>query len=367
VLSRLRELPGLVSAAECGELRSALAEVCAGRGFLIQGGDCAETFDSLSSIAIQSRRRLLASMAAGITEHSGLPAVLIGRIAGQYAKPRSSDAEQLAAATIPSYRGDMVNSRSPSAASRLADPGRMLTAYFHAAAAMNALRVRQRDGSRVFTSHEALVLDYEAALARFDPDANSWYGSSAHLLWAGERTRGTGDAHVRFLAGLANPVAVKIGPSATPADLLALCDLLDPDRQPGRLTLITRLGVRVLPEALPPLVRAVTAAGHPVVWACDPMHGNTRQTKSGYKTRDVAAIIAEIRGFFAVHRDLGTHPGGVHLEFAGEHVTECVGGYATPVAEDRVPHRYQSACDPRLNPAQALECAVAVAAELTRR
>ena len=230
---------------------------------------------------------------------------------------------------------------------------------------MNALRIGPADEPRIYASHEALVLGYEEALARFDRPTAEWFSSSAHLLWAGERTRHSDGAHVHFLAGLANPVAVKIGPAATPAELCELCKRLNPARRSGRLSFITRLGASAVATVLPPLVRAVTDIGHPVVWVCDPMHGNTRRTKSGYKTRDVAVIIAEIRSFFAVHRALGTHPGGIHLELAGEHVTECVGGSASPVAEDQVPRRYQTACDPRLSPAQALECADVVAAELS--
>jgi 3-deoxy-7-phosphoheptulonate synthase len=369
VLRRLRELPGLVPADECTALLHSLAQVALGSGFLIQGGDCAETFGSLSTIGLHSRCRLLTSMARTVTKRSGLPAVIVGRIAGQYAKPRTSAAEDVVAdgtpATVPSYRGDLVNAAAPHPAARRPDPARMLTSYLHAAAAMNALRIRPAGEPWIYTSHEALVLGYEEALARFDPQTGEWFSSSAHLLWIGERTRARDGAHVRFLSGLANPVAVKIGPSARPAEVRELCEILNPARLPGRLTLVTRLGSAAVAAVLPPLIQAVAGAGHPAVWVCDPMHGNTRRTKSGYKTRDVAAVIAEIRGFFAVHRALGTHPGGIHLELAGEHVTECVGGSASPVAEDQVPRRYQTACDPRLSPAQALECAAVVAGELS--
>ena len=374
VLARIRELPGLVSAQECGALLDRLGQVAAGQAFLIQGGDCAETFDALSAIGLNSRCRLLISMSHTVTGQCGLDSVIVGRVAGQYAKPRSAAAEQVTAggvtATVSSYRGDMINAAAPDPAGRQPDPARMLTAYFHAAAAVNALRIRPVSEPVVYTSHEALTLGYEEALARFDWDDDhradgQWYGSSGHLLWAGERTRDPGGAHIHFLSGLANPVAVKIGPTATPAEVLEVCDVLNPARVPGRLSLITRLGAGAVTAVLPPLVRAVTTAGHPVVWVCDPMHGNTRRTKTGYKTRDVAAVLAEIRGFFAVHRAFGTHPGGIHLELAGEHVTECVGGIASPVAEDQVPRRYHTACDPRLSPAQALECAAVVAAELS--
>jgi 3-deoxy-7-phosphoheptulonate synthase len=366
VLGRLRELPGLVSGSECAELISALAGVAGGRGFLLQGGDCAETFDALSSIGLHSRCRLLSSMARTVTASSGLSTVIVGRIAGQYAKPRSAATEDIGQTSLPSYRGDMINSLAADPSARQPDPFRMLTAYFHSAAAMNALRLRAADEPRVYISHEALVLGYEEALVRLVQDPWHWFGASAHLLWIGDRTRDPGGAHVRFLSGLANPVGVKIGPTCAPGDVVALCEALNPGRVAGRVTLITRLGASAVATALPPIIRAVTDAGHPVVWVCDPMHGNTRRTVSGYKTRDVAAIIAEIRGFFAVHREQGTHPGGIHLELAGEHVTECVGGGVNPVAEDRVPHAYQSACDPRLSPAQALECAAVVAAELNR-
>jgi len=366
VLSRVRELPALVSAAECAELADALAGVAAGRGFVVQGGDCAETFGSLSGIGLNSRCRLLGSMARTVTATSGLPAVIVGRLAGQYAKPRSAATEDVGAVRLPTYRGDLVNSATADPAARRPDPSRMLTAYFHAAAALNALRLRPAEEPKIFASHEALVLGYEEALTRADPETGRWFGSSAHLLWAGERTRARDGAHVRFLSGLANPVAVKIGPAAAPADVAALCAALNPERVPGRLTLITRLGGPAVAAALPPLIRAVTTAGHPVVWMCDPMHGNTRLTRTGYKTRDMAVILAEIRGFFTAHRACGSHPGGVHLELAGEHVTECVGGCVNPVAEDTVPHAYHTACDPRLSPAQALECAAVVAAELGR-
>jgi 3-deoxy-7-phosphoheptulonate synthase len=365
----IRTMPGLVPAGECAALLDSMAEVAAGRRFLVQGGDCAETFDSLSGIALNSRCRLLTSMARTVTAQAGLEAVIVGRMAGQYAKPRSAAAEEVPAGggvvTVSSYRGDMINSVAPDPDSRRPDPTRMATSYFHAAAALNALRTRPASEPWIYTSHEALVLDYEEALARFDHAAGQWYGSSAHLLWAGERTRQCDGAHVRFLAGLANPLAVKIGPAATPADVRELCEALNPGRVPGRLALITRLGAAAAGMMLPPLIRAVTEAGQPVVWVCDPMHGNTRRARSGHKTRDVAAVIAEIRAFFAAHRALGSHPGGIHLELAGEHVTECVGGLASPVSEDQVRHRYRTACDPRLNPAQALECAAVVAAELT--
>jgi len=366
VLRRIREPPGLVSAAECDELSHAVAEVAAGRRFIVHGGDCAETFSALSSIGLRSRCRLLTSMARTVTAGSGLPAVIVGRIAGQYAKPRSSATERTGTGSLPSYRGDMVNSAAPDPAERQADPSRMLTAYLHSAAAMNALRLRPAGEPRIYSSHEALVLGYEEALARFDQEAEWWFGSSAHLLWVGERTRSCDGAHVQYLSGVANPVAAKIGPTATPGEVLRLCEILNPGRVPGRLVLITRLGASAVAAALPPLVRAVTDAGHPVAWVCDPMHANTRRTRSGYKTRDVAAILAEIRGFFAVHRQYGTHPGGIHLELAGEHVTECVGGCVNPVAEDQVPRGYQTACDPRLSPAQALECAAVAAAELSK-
>jgi 3-deoxy-7-phosphoheptulonate synthase len=369
VVRRIREMPGLVPATECAALLDSLARVADGQGFLVQGGDCAETFGSLSGIGLNSRCRLLTSMARTVTAQAGLDTVIVGRIAGQYAKPRSSPVEQIQAAggvtTMPSYRGDMINSAPPDSLSREPAPARMVTSYLHAAAALNALRIRPASEPWIYSSHEALVLDYEEALARVDQQAGAWYGSSGHLLWVGERTRRADGAHVRFLSGLANPVAVKIGPAVTPAEVVDLCETLNPDRIPGRLSLIARLGAAAVGTALPPLVRAVWAAGHPVVWVCDPMHGNTRRTRTGYKTRDVAAVIAEIRGFFAVHRAYGTHPGGIHLELAGEHVTECVGGIASPVAEDEVPRRYQSACDPRLSPAQSLECAAVVAAELT--
>lgn len=412
VTDRLATLPQLVTAAEVGRLRARLADVCRGRGFVLQAGDCAETFASLSGRGLFRRAQLLLQMSTIVAFASGLPVTTIGRIAGQLAKPRSSPVERVrtpsGTVTLPSYRGDMVNGRETTADARRADPFRLVRSYYYSAAVLNILRslpdrgdlslpalhrsveesltrrgpsgelTRHRgylDGMsevlrlhrsgvvtsavpEIFTSHEALILPYEEALTRADD--GGWFASSGHLLWIGERTRGVDDAHVHFAAGIANPVAVKIGPTATAAEVLALCRRLNPERIPGRLTLVTRLGAENVASALPPLVRAVRLAGEPVVWMCDPMHGNTLRSRTGLKTRRFEDVVAELRGFFAVLRAEGTHPGGIHLEVAGEDVTECVGG-TPPVREEDLPLRYESACDPRLNRRQALELALVTA------
>jgi 3-deoxy-7-phosphoheptulonate synthase len=402
--AELATMPPLVVAPEVAMLRERLAAVARGEAFLLQGGDCAETFAGTTAESLWATARTLLQMAVVLTYGAGVPVVKVGRWAGQYAKPRSQprDANGLA-----SYRGDAVNGLG--AGERVADPRRMLTAYARSAMTLNLLRAfagggladlravhdwnidfvrRSPAGQRyeqlatgidralifmracgvadpatrgveLYASHEALLLPYERALTR---DGTALSG---HLLWVGERTRSVHGPHLDWAAGIDNPVAVKIGPTVTGAEAVAIADRLDPDRMPGRLTLITRMGAAAVRTALPPVVSAVQASGHPVVWACDPMHGNTRDS-GGRKTRHVDDVLTELRGFFAVHRELGTHPGGLHVELTGQNVTECLGG-AHQLAEQDLDARYETACDPRLNPEQALEIAFLVAEMLQGR
>jgi 3-deoxy-7-phosphoheptulonate synthase len=417
VLQQIAALPPLVFAGEARTLQASLAQVAAGHGFLLQAGDCAESFDAFSANNIRDKLKVILQMAVVLTYGAGLPVVKVGRIAGQFAKPRSAPVEVLDGVELPSFRGDMVNGIEPTAEARRPDPGRMLRAYHQAAATLNLLRAftkggfadlhqvhtwnqefvaRSPAGRRYdatadaidralrfmtacgievaatpalhevdfYTSHEALLLGFEQAMTRQDSLTGGWYDTSAHLLWIGERTRQPGGAHVEFLAGVGNPIGVKVGPSATPDELVATCRRLDPQRVPGRLTLIARLGAARVQSALPPLVGAVAGAGHPVVWTCDPMHGNTFVGPSGHKTRRFDDVMAELAGFFAVHRSLGTHPGGIHVELTGDDVTECLGG-ADEIEDGHLSRRYETACDPRLNASQALELAFQVA-ELLR-
>ncbi|GAC1325002.1 MAG: 3-deoxy-7-phosphoheptulonate synthase class II [Mycobacteriales bacterium] len=413
VVAELAGLPPLVVAAECAALRERLAAVARGEAFLLQGGDCAETFAAATAEQIREKTKTLLQMAIVLTYGASVPVVKVGRIAGQFAKPRSSDTELVDGAVLPSYRGDAVNGFERTLDSRTPDPRRMLQAYHCSAATLNLLRAfatggfadlravhdwnkdfvrRSAAGQRyeamasdidralafmracgvdldtidsarsveLYASHEALLLDYESALTRIDERAGAGYDLSAHMVWVGERTRGIDGAHVAFAAGIENPVGVKLGPRTTPAEAVALVERLDPQRAPGRLTLITRLGAGRVAELLPPLVSAVSATGHPVVWACDPMHGNTVESASGYKTRHFDDVMAEVRGFFEVHHALGSYPGGLHIELTGEDVTECLGGGEALVEAD-LAGRYETACDPRLNTGQALEVAFLVA------
>jgi len=411
VLDRLAALPPLVFAGEMQSLTSHLSQVAAGEAFVLQAGDCAESFD-FSADSIRDKLKVVLQMAVVLTYGAGLPVVKMGRIAGQFAKPRSSPTETVGGVELPSFRGHMVNDSAPNAEARVANPERMVQAYNQSASTMNLLRAftkggfadltkvhvwnqefvaRSSEGVRYgliaseihralqfmaacgidlegestfhqvdfWTCHEALLLGYEEALTRQDSLTGAWYDCSAHLLWVGERTRRIDGAHVRFLSGVENPVAVKLGPTSTPGEVLALCDTLNPGRVPGRLTLITRLGAQKVEALLPPLVRAVQASGHPVVWVCDPMHGNT-VTASGRKTRRFDDILSEIRSFFAVHRAEGSWPGGVHVELTGEDVTECLGG-SEAVLDDHLSDNYTTMCDPRLNARQSIELAFDVA------
>jgi 3-deoxy-7-phosphoheptulonate synthase len=414
---RLRSLPPLVFAGEARSLLAGLGEVAEGRAFLLQAGDCVESFRDHSAPAIREKLKVLLQMSAVLTFGATLPVVKVGRIAGQFAKPRTSGTEVVDGVELPSFRGHTVHSDTPTPEERVPDPARMIQGYYQAASTLNLLRAFTKGGFadltqvhnwnrefvaaspagrryeiladeieralrfmqavgidlatmptlhevNVWTSHEGLLLDYEEALTRVDSLTGRWYDCSAHMLWIGDRTRDPEGAHVGFFAGVNNPIGVKIGPTASPADVLALCERLNPDRIPGRLTLITRLGARAVLELLPPLLRAVTEAGHPVVWACDPMHGNLVRTASGVKTRQFDAIMAELEAFFVAHREVGTWPGGVHIEFTGEDVTECLGG-SEAVLEEQLDHRYETLCDPRLNARQSLDLAFRVA-ELMR-
>jgi 3-deoxy-7-phosphoheptulonate synthase len=416
VLEQLRVLPPLVFAGESRELTESLAAVAEGKAFLLQAGDCAESFDTVAD-SIRDRLRVILQMAVVLTYFTGVPVVKIGRIAGQFAKPRSNDTETIDGVELPAFRGHIVNDVGFTTGERTADPQRLLTAYNRAAATLNLLRAFTKGGfaslSRVhqwnrefvasspagqryealadeidravqfmsacginsetltdlrqvdfYTSHEALLLDYEEALTRQDSLTGDWYDCSAHMLWIGERTRQLDGAHVEFLRGVRNPLGCKIGPTATPDEVLALCEALNPDRQPGRLTLITRMGATKVVDLLPPLLKAVSDAGHPVVWVCDPMHGNTFTADDGRKTRHFEDVLAEVFGFFAAHRYSGTHPGGVHLELTGDDVTECLGGGSDLVTAD-LADRYETMCDPRLNGSQSIDLAFRLA-ELLR-
>ena len=416
VLDQLSALPPLVFAGEARELTEQLAAVSEGRAFLLQAGDCAESFDT-SADSIRDRLRVILQMAVILTYYTGVPVVKVGRIAGQFAKPRSSDTETVDGVELPSFRGHIVNDIGFTADERAANPKRLLLAYNRAAATLNLLRAFTKGGfaslSRVhqwnrefvadspagqryenladeidravqfmsacgvnsdtladlrqvdfYTSHEALLLDYEEALTRSDSLTDDWYDCSAHMLWIGERTRQLDGAHVEFLRGVANPLGCKVGPTATTDDVLALCETLNPTRIPGRLTLVTRMGATKVVDHLPPLLSAVADAGHPVVWVCDPMHGNTFTADDGRKTRHFEDVLAEVSGFFAAHRFADTHPGGVHLELTGDDVTECLGGGAEVVTAD-LGSRYETMCDPRLNGSQSVDLAFRVA-ELLR-
>ena len=409
-------MPPLVFAGEARSLTAHLGRVAVGEAFLLQAGDCAESFDS-SADSIRDRLKVILQMAIVLTYSSGLPLVKVGRIAGQFAKPRSSPTETVGDVELTSFLGHMVNDIGFSESERLPDPRRLLTSYHRAASTLNLLRAFTRGGfadlSRVsswnrefvatspagqryskmaneidralrfmtacgvnsantpqltevefYTSHEALLLDYEEALTRVDSLTGQWYDCSAHLLWCGERTRQLNGAHVEFLRGIHNPLGCKVGPTATPQDLLGLCEALNPHRIPGRLTFIVRVGAGRVRDVLPPLLKAVRDSGHPVVWVCDPMHGNTFKTESGRKTRHFDDVLAEINGFFAAHSECGTWPGGVHVELTGDAVTECLGG-SDQITD--LEQAFETLCDPRLNGRQSLDLAFRVAELLTDR
>ncbi|MEA3017164.1 MAG: 3-deoxy-7-phosphoheptulonate synthase [Sphingomonadales bacterium] len=350
----LAAYPALVGTEEVDALKRALAEAQAGRAFLLQGGDCAESFAEFSPDAIAGRVGLILAMAAGIAAASGLPVVRVGRIAGQFAKPRTADPEVRGETALPAYRGDIVNGLAFDAAARRADPERLFRAWAQSAATLSHVRaLADAEDAPVYSSHEALLLPFEEALIRRDP-AGRCYGSSGHLLWIGDRTRFVGSAHVEFARGLANPLGVKCGPSLDADTLLRLLDLLDPERESGRITLISRMGHDEIGRRLPPLLRAVRREGRPVLWCCDPMHGNTVETRSGFKTRPLDHVFAELSAFFAAAVAEGVFPGGIHVEMTGRDVAECTGG---GVAEADLGARYDSHCDPRLNASQAMALA----------
>ncbi|SDP68649.1 3-deoxy-7-phosphoheptulonate synthase class II [Lentzea jiangxiensis] len=355
VVGDLVASPALVIPRECDALTARLAGVAEGRAFLLQGGDCAERLDRLSARAIRRTLRLLRQMSVVLTSASALPMVTVGRIAGQYAKPRSRPTETVDGRTLPVYRGDAVNGSGFTEAERRPDPARLRRVYDASRYTIDVLRA---SGTEHFASHEGLLLDYEEALTRRDRRSGRRYAGSGHLLWIGDRTRQLDGAHVAYFASIDNPIAVKLGPSTTPEQALALVDRLDPGRRPGRLTFVVRMGAGRVRDLLPELVEKVTASGAPVVWVCDPMHGNTFEAPGGYKTRRFDDVVAEVAGFFEVHEALGTHAGGLHVEMTGEDVTECVGH---GLGLEDLHRNYESACDPRLNADQALELAFLVA------
>ena len=413
VEAKLKNFPPLVFAGEARRLREHLAKVVDGRAFLLQGGDCAESFAEFHPDNIRDTFRVLLQMAVVLTHGASLPVVKVGRMAGQFVKPRSDDFETKDGVSLPSYRGDMVNAMEFTEEARTPDPQRWLQAYSQSAATLNLLRAFAQGGfsdlhrvhrwnlgfveqspqgekyreladriaetlgfmeacgltsettpqireTEFFTSHEALLLNYEQAMTRIDSLTGEWYDCSAHLVWVGERTRQPDGAQVEFLRGIKNPIGLKTGPTIEPDELLRLIDILSPENEPGRLTLICRMGADKVEARLPPLIRAVEREGRKVVWACDPMHGNTVKSSSGYKTRHVDRILSEVMSFFAIHQAEGTHAGGVHFEMTGQDVTECVGG-AQAITESGLADRYHTHCDPRLNANQALELAFVIA------
>ncbi|MGN7252567.1 MULTISPECIES: class II 3-deoxy-7-phosphoheptulonate synthase [unclassified Arthrobacter] len=414
-VKELSALPPLVFAGEVDILRERLAAAAQGKAFLLQGGDCAETFEGATADKISARVKTILQMAVVLTYGAAMPVIKMGRMAGQFAKPRSSNDETRDGVTLPAYRGDIVNGYDFTPESRGHDASRMLRAYHTSASTLNLIRAFTQGGfadlrlvhtwnkgftenpaharyeslardidraiqfmascgadfealKRVefFASHEALLLDYERALTRIDSRTGLPYGTSGHFLWIGERTRELDHAHVDYLSRVRNPIGVKLGPSTSGDDALRLIDKLDPEREPGRLTFITRMGAGNIREKLPSLVEKVTASGAQVLWVTDPMHGNTVTSPNGYKTRNFDDVIDEVRGFFEVHHALGTVPGGLHVEMTGDDVAECLGG-ADPIDQEAFLDRYESVCDPRLNHMQSLEMAFLVAGALTRR
>ena len=413
VEERLRRSPPLVFAGEARSLKKALGRVAEGDAFLLQGGDCAESFAEFHADNIRDTFRVLLQMAVVLTFGAALPVVKVGRMAGQFVKPRSEPTETIDGETLPIYRGDMVNAMAFTAEARTPDPERLMQGYNQSASTLNLLRAFAQGGyadlnkvhqwnlgfvadsplgeryrdladrldetlafmaacgltsettpqireTDFFTSHEGLLLNYEQAMTRVDSTSGDWYDTSAHLLWIGDRTRQLDGAHVEFMRGIANPVAFKAGPSTDTGEMLKLIDILNPENEAGRLTIIARMGADKVETLLPPLIRAVAAEGKKVVWVCDPMHGNTVKSATGYKTRAVERILQEVQGSSAVHRAEGTHAGGVHFEMTGQDVTECIGG-AVAITEANLSDRYHTHCDPRLNARQVLELAFLLA------
>ncbi len=415
-VKELKSFPPLVFAGECDDLKSSIALASEGKAFWLQGGDCAETFVAATADSIRDRIKTILQMAAILQYYSSLPVIKVGRMAGQSAKPRSSDTETRDGVTLPAYRGDAVNDLEFTEVARKPDPKRLVRVYNTSAATLNLVRAFTQGGFadlrkvhdwnkgfvkdtpyaaryeamateigraldfmrsagvdpeefktvEFFSSHEALILEYEKALTRIDSRTGSPYDVSGHFIWIGERTRQLDGAHIDFASKVRNPIGVKLGPKTTVDDALKLIEKLDPNREPGRLTFITRMGASKIREILPGLVDGVTKSGAKVLWVCDPMHGNTFESSTGYKTRQFDDVMDEVKGFFEVHKGLGTHPGGVHIELTGDDVTECLGGGAKISAED-LATRYETACDPRLNHTQSLELAFLVAEMLRDR
>jgi len=412
-LKQIASYPPLVFAGEARSLQASLGQVAAGNAFLLQAGDCAESFEEFSAVNIREKLRVILQMAVVLTYSLGVPVVKVGRIAGQFAKPRSSSFEKVGDLELPSFRGHIVNGDTASEAARIPNPERLVQAYNQSAATLNLLRAFTKGGfadlsrvhawtqefvasspegerydrlaaeidralrfmracgidtevthplheTDVYTSHEALLLGYEEALTRQDSLTGGWYDCSAHMLWIGERTRQLDGAHIEFLRGVGNPIGCKVGPTTDASFVLEVCEKLNPARIPGRLTLISRMGADKVEDALRPLLRAVRDSGHPVVWACDPMHGNTVTSSGGRKTRAFRSICDEIDGFVRAHHAEGTWPGGIHVELTGDNVTECTGG-ADNILEGQLDEAYQTVCDPRLNGRQGLDLAFHVA------
>ncbi len=415
-VAELRSFPPLVFAGECDNLKALIAQAAEGGAFMLQGGDCAETFVGATADSIRNRIKTILQMAAVLQYGASLPVIKVGRMAGQFAKPRSNDLETQGDLTLPAYRGDAVNDLEFTESARTPNPERLLRVYHTSAATLNLVRAFTQGGfadlrqvhewnkgfikdSKIgaryeamakeigraldfmrsagvdpapfkkvdfYSSHEALILAYEKALTRIDSRTGLAYDVSAHFVWVGERTRQIDGAHLDFAAKIRNPIGVKIGPKSTAEEVLQLIKILDPDNEPGRLTLITRIGAGKVREILPSIISAVTKSGAKVLWVCDPMHGNTYEAPSGYKTRKFDDVLDEVKGFFEVHKSLGTHPGGIHIELTGDDVTECVGG-GEEISHDDLAMRYETACDPRLNHTQSLELAFLVAEMLRDR
>lgn len=416
VVEQLRKLPPLVFAGEADALKEKIASAQEGKAFWLQGGDCAETFEAATADSIRNRIKTILQMAAVLQYGASMPVIKVGRMAGQFAKPRSNDNEVRDGLTLPAYRGDAVNDLAFTPEARRPDPERLLRVYHTSSATLNLVRAFTHGGfadlrkvhewnkgfirdSKIgpryeamakeigraldfmksagieheaiktvdfYSSHEALILEYEHALTRIDSRSELPYAVSAHFLWIGERTRQLEGAHIDFASKVKNPVGVKIGPKATGDEIEALISRLNPENEPGRLTFITRMGAKKIEEALPPLVKRVEQMGAKVLWVSDPMHGNTYESPSGFKTRNFDEVIEEVQGFFKVHRDLGTHPGGIHIELTGDDVTECVGG-GEQISHEDLSSKYESACDPRLNHTQSLELAFLISQQLTDR
>jgi 3-deoxy-7-phosphoheptulonate synthase len=415
-VAELESFPPLVFAGECDNLKAKIAQAANGNAFWLQGGDCAETFAGATADSIRNRIKTILQMAAVLQYFSSLPVVKVGRMAGQFAKPRSNDNETRDGVTLPAYRGDAVNDLEFTTKSRTPDPKRLVRVYNTSSATLNLVRAFTQGGFAdlrqvhtwnrgfaadarfsaryeemaneigraiqfmesagvdpesfksvdFYSSHEALILEYEKALTRIDSRTENPYDVSAHFLWIGERTRQLDGAHMDFAQKIHNPIGVKLGPKTTPEEVLAIIAKLNPDNEAGRLTFITRMGAGLIREKLPPLIESVKKSGAIVLWVCDPMHGNTYEAPSGYKTRKFDDVLDEVRGFFEVHKKLGTHPGGIHIELTGDDVTECVGG-GDQISHEDLASRYESACDPRLNHTQSLELAFLVAEMLRDR